>query len=379
MRVAIVTDYPADPRRPRGGVEAVSANLVRALAMYDDLEIHVVTADRSCREPSRITADGVSVHRLPRQGRFTLTDAIGIGRRRVSGYLRALAPDLVHAHDTYGLMVKGLPIPRVLTIHGFIYGDTRVSGGRLARLRARLWRQVETSSWAEHPHIVSISPYVRERLSGIATGVIHDIENPIAESFFSVERQERAGTVFSAALIEPRKNTLGLVDAFARLRRAGLECELRLAGRVTDPAYGRRVEARIRRAGLEDSVHLLGGLTRDEVAFELGRASVFALVSLEENAPLGIAEAMAVGVPVLASNRCGMPYMVRHGETGFLVDPHDAVDVARRLERVLADERLRKSMSEVARREARERFHPEVVAHRTRDLYRDIVTGSGRS
>jgi len=48
-------------------------------------------------------------------------------------YLADLGPDLVHSHDVYGLMVKGLPIPRVFTVHGFIHADTAVSGQRLAR------------------------------------------------------------------------------------------------------------------------------------------------------------------------------------------------------------------------------------------------------
>ena len=375
MRVAIVTQYPQDPTRPRGGVEAVSVTLVRALAACDDLEIHVVTTDPECDRPRRTELEGVTLHRLPRRGRFTLVDAVRDGRQAVTRHLLQLAPDVVHAHDTYGLMVRGLPIPRVLTIHGFIHGDTLVAGGRLAWMRSQLWRWIETSGWADQPHIVSISPYVRERLGGIARGVIHDIENPIADSFFEVERREAPGTVFSAALIEPRKNTLALVEAVARLRDSGVPVELCLAGSVAHPAYGRAVERLVATRGLEGTVNFKGGLPRSGVMQELARASVFALTSLEENAPLGVAEALAVGVPVVTSNRCGMPYMVRHGETGFLVDPLAPDDIARRLERILTDEALRRAMSRRARQDARERFHPAMVARRTRDLYHEMVGG----
>jgi len=266
-------------------------------------------------------------------------------------------------------MVKGLPIPRVFTIHGFIYGDTLVSGERLAWLRSRIWRLAETSGWADQPHIISISPYVRERLVGIARGIIHDIENPVSEAFFDTPRREQKGLIFSAALICPRKNTLGLVEAFARLRAAGVDAELRLAGSVSDAAYGRQVEDRIRSLGADGHVVLLGSLDSHQVRAEVAAASVFALVSLEENAPMGIAEAMAVGVPVVTSNRCGMPYMVRHGETGFLVDPLAPDDIARRLAALLGDDARRTDMGERARVAARERFHPSAVARRTRDVY----------
>ena len=102
---------------------------------------------------------------------------------------------------------------------------------------------------------------------------------------------------------------------------------------------------------------------------ELAAASAFALVSLEENSPMGIEEAMGAGVPVVTSNRCGMPYMVSHGRTGYLVDPNDPDQIADRLGDLLADDALRVRMGETARTVALARFHPRVVAERTREVY----------
>jgi glycosyltransferase involved in cell wall biosynthesis len=376
LKIAIVTAFPAEPGNPRGGVEAVSVILTAALAQLPDLELHVITGDPATSVASRTSWHAATVHRLPWRGRRMFTAAIGPMRRQIAEYVTALSPDVVHAHDVYGLMVQGLPIPRVLTIHGFIYGDTLLSGQSWAWVRSRLWRRVETAGWADQPHIISISPYVRERLAGIATGVIHDIDNPIAESFFQLPRRERKGTVFSAAAVCQRKNTLVLVEAFARLVRAGLVTTLRLAGPVTESLYGERVRERIRAHGLEDRVTLLGQISSAQVSDELAAASVFALVSLEENSPMGIEEAMAAGVPVVTSNRCGMPYMVRDGETGFLVDPTDSSDIAGRLSELLVDDALRAAMGTRAREVARDRFHPERVASRTRSVYR---RAAGRS
>jgi glycosyltransferase involved in cell wall biosynthesis len=379
VKVAVVTSFPRDPSRPVGGVEAVSVVLVRALAALDDLDVHVVTTDASCSDVERTAHDGATLHRLPRRGRWTLTDAIGPGRRAIQDYLERLTPDVIHAHDVYGLMVKGLALPRVFTIHGFIYADTALSAGRLAGLRSRLWRRIETGGWADQPHIVSISPYVRERLSGIAKGIIHDIDNPIAESFFRIERRERRGVIFCAALINARKNTLTLVEALAHLREKGIDAELRLAGAENEPDYARRVRQRIGELGLQDRVKLLGSISGDQVRAELAAANIFALVSLEEGSPMGIEEAMAAGVPVVASNRCGMPYMIRDGETGFLIDPNDPQDVAWRLAHVLQDDERRAAMGVKAQQVARDRFHPAVVAARTREVYRRAVRNQLRS
>src|SRR5204863_7839948 len=105
---------------------------------------------------------------------------------------------------------------------------------------------------------------------------------------------------------------------------------------------------------------------------ELSRASIFVLVSLEENAPLGVEEAMAAGVPVIASNRCGMPYLVRNGETGWLVPPDDCSESARRMCPLPDSEARRWRRGAAAREVARSRFHPASVACRTRELYFDV-------
>ena len=364
-----MTAFPRDPAAPHGGVEAVSVNLVRTLARFEDIEIHVITTARDSSILDESAWQGVTIHRLPWAGGSCLTHAIGRGRRQISEFIRQLEPDVIHAHDTYGLMVKGLPIPRVFTIHGFIHADTRVSRQRFAWLRSKIWRRAETAGWSDQPHVISISPYVRERLTGIATGVIHDIDNPIAEECFQVRRNELRSTIFSAGLLCQRKNTLGLLEAFRRLLAEGTDARLRLAGKASEAEYERRIRGFIQSHNLEPRVDLLGGISAERIREELAHASIFALVSLEEGSPMGIEEAMAAGVPVVTSNRCGMPYMVRDGETGCLVDPNDPDDIAWRLSQLLQDADLRKQMGGKARQVALERFHPDVVARRTREVY----------
>lgn len=375
MKVTIVTSFPDEPTAPHGGVEVVSVNLVEALAEFEDLEIDVITTKQNCYSEKKEDWGRVRIHRLSWAGGSMLGNAIGPGRRRIQEYLGKLKPDVIHSHDTYGLMVKGMHIPRVFTIHGFIYGDVLVSGKRFASLRSRIWRRYETSGWADQPNIISISPYVRERLRGIATGTIYDIDNPISEAFFNIERKEQKGTIFCAAMISPRKNTLALVEAVAKLVDSGLDVTLRLAGSTDDQDYVRQVRNRIKQKGLEKRVFILGRLETVKIREELSCAAVFALTSLEENSPMGIEEAMAAGVPVVTSNRCGMPYMVRDGESGFLVDPKNPEDIALRLKQIFCDDNLRRSMGVKGREIAMDRFHPAKVAARTREVYIRALNG----
>lgn len=369
LKVAIVGAYPADPARPAGGPEAGLSAMLPFLAGFEDLDLHVVTIDASVKSPRVDSSGRASVHRLPRMARFELWNAIGPGRRQVCRYLEALRPDVVHARDTYGLMVQNLPIPRVLSIHGFIHADTALQARRLSWLRARLWKLVEVRGWARHPHVIAISPYVRERLDGLARGVIHDVDNPVQAEFFDVRRDDQGNRVLFAGKITRLKNPLVILQAAERLGEAGRRIDIRVAGRCVDAAYSRRMQQFAHEAHLASNTTFLGQLDREGLRRELAAASVFVLPSLQENAPVSIGEAMAAGVPVVASNRCGMPYMVRDGESGFLIDPHRPEDLAGRLQELLADAGLRQRMGRMGRQIAQDRFHPRRVAARTRAVY----------
>ena len=88
--------------------------------------------------------------------------------------------------------------------------------------------------------------------------------------------------------------------------------------------------------------------------------------------PSKIYEAMAAGLPVIASDRCGMPFMVRQDQTGFLIDPEDDGQIAERLGRLLRDPALAERMGEAGRQVALEKFHPRAVALATREIYRTV-------
>lgn len=375
MKVAIVTHFPEDPSAPKGGVEAVSVNLVQGLAQLADLEIHVVTLDTSINADLIYHWDNVLIHRLAvSQGSLLLNSCIA-WRQVLQKYLMDMELDLVHSHDTYGIMTTGLKLPRVFTIHGFIHGDTLLSNKKLAWLRSKLWYFIETRAWAEQPNIVSISPYVRERLNGISRGVIHDIDNPVADEFFQINRTEKKGTIFSAAVISPRKNTLVLIKAFAQIATEFPHASLRLAGTMVSANYARFIEDQIQKLGLTERIHLLGNLSTSEIYNELASASIFALVSLEENSPMGIEEAMAAGIPVVTSNRCGMPYMVQHGNSGYLVNPQKTNDIASKLQTLLADDTICDLMGSVGRKIATEKYHSAVIAKKTLQVYLEVLRG----
>ncbi|MEJ6121144.1 glycosyltransferase family 4 protein [Vibrio sp. 2-Bac 85] len=373
IKLAFVTQFPVDSNRPLGGVEAVSVNLVRSLSAYSNLNIDVLTL---CSSVTAVVIENwgkVKIHRLPKPTGSELITAIGKSKRLVESYIQQLKPDLIHAHDTYGIMVQDINIPKAFTVHGFIYGDTLFSQGKFKWLRSKIWEKIEKSSWAKQPNIISISPYVRERVSLVSDAIIYDIDNPISDDFFKLVRDEKPRIIFTSAVICPRKNTLQLVKAVKLLVDKGTEVELRIAGSVGDEQYMQEMLDFIRKNNLDKHVQLLGRISTSEVMQELIHASIYALASLEENSPMGIEEAMAVGVPVVTSNRCGMPYMVKNGETGFLINPFDEKDIAAKCERILSNPELAKKMQEKSRQLALDLYHSDQVAARTVAVYHEVL------
>jgi glycosyltransferase involved in cell wall biosynthesis len=375
VKIALVTQFPREPSAPLGGVEAVSVNLTKHLSAYKELDVHVVTQSTSVKEYTSGKWENATIHWLPRPGGGQLANVIWLSKRIVWDILEDIRPDLVHAHDSYGILMTGNnAFPCVFTVHGFIHGDTLLSGRRFARVRSWIWKYFEERTWRDQPNVISISPYVRERVSRVARGTVYDIENPVAASFFDVARDEaRPDTVFSSAVLSPRKNPIALVKAIGHLVKDGYTPVLRLAGTITNEAYGIELKRVIADMDLGSHVTLLGNIPTTQVREELAQATVYALVSLEENSPMGIAEAMAAGVPVVTSNRCGMPYMVRNGETGYLVDPSSPSQIAYRLQRLFDDRALRLRLGHNASLFAKQWFHPEAVARRTQATYDDIL------
>jgi len=376
MKVALVCSYPTSPDRLRGGVEAVTLQLSRGLAALPGVEVHVVVAEAGRPRGAERSPDGITVHSLGGSERFGNVLFALPDRRRIAGALRAIAPDVVHAHGAHrealGAMESGLPT--VVTIHGILEAEIALERRLGKRFRGFFRRRLVREALRRMRHVILLSPEVeehyRQQLRGARTWVI---ENPVDRRFFDVGEPEDAGTILFAGLLIPRKGIPNLLEALARLRRDVPGARLRLAGMATHAEHEAEIREAVRALGLEDAVDFLGGLAPAELAREVGRAAVLALVSRQETLPVAILEAMAAGKPVVASPVGGVPRVVRDGETGFLVPHGDPGMLADRLARLLGDADLRHRLGANARRDALARFTLDSVSRRTLDVYREVL------
>jgi glycosyltransferase involved in cell wall biosynthesis len=154
-----------------------------------------------------------------------------------------------------------------------------------------------------------------------------------------VERPAPAGdwTIVTVALFRPRKGLDILLRAFAKLRAAGQPVRLRAVGSFETAEYETQIKALARELGIEDAIDWCGFC--HDVSSELARMDLFVLPSLfGEGLPFVILEAMAAGIPVISTNVEGIPEAVRDGREGLIVEPGDADDLARAMQRFVSGE-----------------------------------------
>ncbi|NOX69192.1 MAG: glycosyltransferase family 4 protein [Gammaproteobacteria bacterium] len=379
MRIVMFSRFPSDVNHPKGGVESATVGLVRGLAAQPGLELHVVTLERRLSHTVVEELPFATIHRLPGNRRPMILDVFGgPGRRRIDDYIVGLKPDIVHFQESYGLGGPYSDIPTVFTVHGFDSLNLVTERKYAWWLRAPLWKIAEKKGLRKHANIISIAPYVTEKLKAESTAEITEIPNAISPEFFTVESKPVPGRIFFAGWINSRKNVMAAIRATNKLLQQGMDVSLHIAGDVADQDYADKVTQLVAYLGLESSVLMLGRIGHKELRQELTEASVFVLPSLQENAPMAIAEAMAAGVPVVTSNVCGMPTMVAEGKAGFLIGPNDIGSIAEKLAVILQDSSRRDEMSKFVRNQAQQTYHPDSVVSATLALYKRIIDGQNR-
>lgn len=165
-----------------------------------------------------------------------------------------------------------------------------------------------------------------------------------------------------------------LLQACRLLSQQGLQFECHLIG--TGPLQ-RELEQRIAELDLQGRVILCGERTRSEIIEMLAQADLLVLASAptesgqREGIPVALMEAMAAGLPVIASLTGGIPELIEDGETGFLVAPRDVTGLAQALETLINDPVLRERMGTRGRKRVLRDFNLERNATELAGLFRD--------
>ena len=299
--------------------------------------------------------------------------------KRLQMLMKQLRPDIVHTHGCLSgrIAAKRCKIPVVYSRHSAFPVP--------AKLKYPPGRWVNKFVNEHYAHrIIAVSPAARGNLleGGISPKKITVVMNGAAPVPRTSEEDRTAlrrelsippeNVVFGIlARLEVYKGHLDLVEAVKLLReRSGFT--VLIAG--TGP-FQEELARAVRDSGVEDKLRLLG--FRDDVPRLLNILDVQLNCSYgTEATSMALLEGMSLGLPTIASDYGGNPWVVEAGKSGLLFPSRDAAALARAMERLMDSPRERKEMGARAKAVYEERFTGEVFARNTENIYLDILKGA---
>ena len=308
--------------------------------------------------------------------------------------IRQLMPqrrfDIIHDNQclAFGLLpMKGLGVPLVATIHHPLPIDTRADVAQAL------------STWARFRRILFYPPLmqgiVARRLDSVITdsnSSIHEIAQAfrvpdermrlvypgIDTDVFTMRdghEGESGRLVMVGRTDDHKKGILYLLQALAILKARGGHYRLTIVDDV-NPRDSYALEL-IGRLGIEEMVTFTGRVSMEGLVHHYHAAEIAVTASTYEGFGFPAAEAMACGVPVIATQVGALPEVVKGEETGLLVPPRDAYALAAAIERLHGDGELRQRLAAAGRRRVERCFSWEQAARQVVDVYQEVLAARG--
>jgi glycosyltransferase involved in cell wall biosynthesis len=367
-----------------GGAQKQALRLARALRGLD-VSSTIVTGRWRYSEPRRTVVEEIPVTAVFTA--FKMCHLKGLRKFGMYVYLVSLflylwrhrrRYDLIHVHSatvsafTVALAGKWFNKPTVMKV--------MASGGWSDFARMQEGRELPgsahmTSSFRHIRRVICLNPEAEAecRAQGFTDEQRVSIPNgfPVREVALRIEYAERDGVeVTFAGRLDAQKNPGMLLAAMAKVATSpgGEKVRARFLG---DGVERGELQRRARELGVEDRITFHGRVT--DVASYLLRSDIFVLPSLSEGLSNALLEAMAYGVPSVVTRIPGNTDLVRHRETGLLVEPGDTEAMARDILELAGDPALREKLGRAGRAFVEENFDIDRVAERYAELYRRLV------
>lgn len=355
-------------------------NLSEELSSFDDVELHVATLSPYVKAYRTGKMGNINFHVIRYAVPFTLKgipDAFNIAKKtayatlrlRFLQLVRKIDPALIHAHGVegpYALIASYLNKPYLVSIQGILeeyasFGNETVSSTDLRNERDGVLRARNFGCRT------SFDKEFVQRTNPYAT-IFHlpEAMNPV---YFerSWNGQSSSQIVFVGSLNE-RKGLMVLLQAILSIESIKLLVVGQGGGK-----YLEKVKAYIEATNMQHRVEFLGQQDARSIAKLHESSRMFVLPTFLDNSPNSLAEAMAVGIPSIASRVGGIPSMINDGTNGLLFTPGDVEDLKRCILSLMNSEELCNSISTAASKHAFQEHHPSIVAPKYLKVYKDLI------
>lgn len=348
MRIIQVGPYPVSIDCIRGGVESSVYGLAKALT--NEHQVYAFDNPRLDVQDCIEQIDNVYVYRYNNNGKHN-QDAIS-RISEIAEQIYALQPDVVHIHGTgkfsyliYKVLAKK-SIRMMLTVHGLLHVEKWNLLKRKFTLK-HLYQFVSQSYYELKllnlvPHTIVDTQYVANQIEQCyrkhyisKLPQMHVIPQGINEKYIELNCSPESKTILSVGAISKRKGHLYLLQAFDLLCERMQDVQLVIAGVLAEKSYYQEMQSYIQQSPNKDKIRLLVNISQEEMFSLYTKAQIFALHSQEESQGIALVEAMATGLPVVATNIGGIPYVVTHEKSGLLSNYSDIQQFARNLYQIL--------------------------------------------
>lgn len=304
---------------------------------------------------------------------------------RLARELRVRKPQVLHSYNFYA-NVFSVPAARLAGVP-CVVASIRDMGVYLTPMQMRIQRwicgfadRIVVNADAIRNWLIE-SGYSAEKIRVIRNGI--RMPGPNSDATRARIRAElgisaSAKVVMMVSRLNPKKGVEYLLDAAPAVLSHVPNAWFVVVGDIVlesagqERSYSERLSARTRELGVSERV-IFTGLRRD-IPHLLAAADMSVLPSLSEGLPNAVIEAMAIGLPVVASNVGGIPELIQHARNGLLVPAGDTAALAASLSAVLSNPFLSRRLGEAARLRIQSGFSFEKMFRETTALYRSVLT-----
>lgn len=319
--------------------------------------------------------DGIKLYKVP------YVRAYPFHMQLHSVFINKLLKSLEDDFDLINIHVPPSPSistssPIVVTIHGFelSYPFQTLDFRTLAqKLFSYFYLKIDRDMMEKAKLIIALSEVEAREIRDIyhVNSTVKIIRNGVDTCLFKVKNLNRAlSYIFCAGRLTYMKGLLDLVKAAKIVCREHPKALFVLAG--VGPLK-HRLETMINQMKLDKNFILAGHVSRSRIVDYYQNATIYVHPSYYEASPTSVIEAMACGIPVVATSAGGIPELVIHGKTGFLVPPKNHKLLGKAILKLLDNDRLREKMAEASRERAQECYSWDTVCDKVLDCYESVA------